>query len=496
MTKNVNLTGQNESPPNNGLENGNGKRSAAGLVVSGLVVVVGSWIGMAAYMDYRLQGMEKRINADAKHNIVSVSDKTNTTLSKFGKDLETKINDTSSILAKGLLDIKQTDEGYHSETLQAIAKNGSEVAQAVSNIESTNQDIVRVVQTLGRTSRISGEAILTAVQNLDSNMVEANTGLLAQIDQKNQTLKDLIKLSNNNTNTQLSELASSVNTIENRNQNDSQKISAELTLMAQKISNLGKDIDSSNKAVSELCASVPQLQKDNQQQMCTLTESTQTIQKDIQSNLGDLQAKVNQMNASIDSTSESMMRALYITSEGMEGTKVEIKSQLENSKKQTSVEIGKLVQSLRDVSSKLDTLKQDVAQNPEAQSSYVPLEETPQFEKLTSTLQGITKKTNTLRSQIDNQVKEVKARTETLFAKENAPENGDALREMLHTFTSLADTAGGQLDSLLERLESLDKIVAGLCSDPPCEKPTKETAATVPIQQDENKDNSRELSMQ
>jgi hypothetical protein len=492
MTKNVNPTVQNESPPTNGLENGNGKKSAAGLIVSGLVVVVGSWIGMAAYMDYRLQGIEKRINADAKHHITAVAEKTNKSLSKFGKDLETKINDTSSILAKGLLDIKETDQGYHTETLQAIEKTGSEVAQ----VASSNQDIVRVVQTLGRTSRISGEAILTAVQNLDSNIVDANTGLLARIDQNNQTLEDLVKLSNNNTKTQLAELASSVNTIANGSQNDSQKISDELSLLADKISNLGKDIDSSNKAVSELCVSVPQLQKDNQQQMYTITESTKTTQKDIQSNIADLQTKVNQMNASIDSTSESMMRALYITSEGMEGTKVEIKSQLENSKKQTTVEIGKLVQSLRDVSSKLDNLKQDVAQTPETQSSYLPIQETPQFEKLTSTLQGISKKTNTLRSQIDNQVKEVKARTETLFAKEDALKNDAALREMLHTFTSLADTAGGQLDSLLERLESLDKIVAGLCVDTSNEKPTKETAATVPTQQEETKDKTRELSMQ
>ena len=55
----------------------NGARSSTGLVVAGLVTIVGSWIGMAAYMDYRLNEVEQ-----SQQKVVSAVDSTRASLNE------------------------------------------------------------------------------------------------------------------------------------------------------------------------------------------------------------------------------------------------------------------------------------------------------------------------------------------------------------------------------------------------------------------------------
>ncbi len=43
-----------------------GNRNTTGIVVTGLVTIVGSWVGMAAYMDYRIQNIEKKLSNETK----------------------------------------------------------------------------------------------------------------------------------------------------------------------------------------------------------------------------------------------------------------------------------------------------------------------------------------------------------------------------------------------------------------------------------------------
>ncbi len=496
MTDSSKIPEKNGAPPVNGLESGNGTRSAAGLVVAGLVTVVGSWIGMAAYMDYRLQGMEERFTNETKQQVTSVADTTRTTLnsqiSQFSNGIHSKIDDTSSILAKGLLDLNQKQEENQSATLAAIEQNGKVVTDQFRELEKTshneiatllqtqqesiqngltqltalveagNREIAQNADTIQRANRTSSEAVLAAVTNLDNNLAEMNSGIRAHIDTNARSLEDLVKQSNETNGKQLAELASNMTSVATGANEGSMKLSAEMTALAQRISMMKNEIATSQSTVRELSASIPEWQKANQEQLKTLSDASSSITQQMKTQVAEIQDKIKEMGQRIDSTSESLLRALYMTSEGMEGTKIEIKSQLENSKQETAAEIRNLAQSLQGVSTQIENLQKNVtSQTTGSQSSALPFTEMPEFGQLMASLQSISLKVNDLRSQIDSQVLEVKTRTETLLNESGTPEKAETLRDMLHNFTSLAELAGGRLDILLEGLQEAHSIIEG-----------------------------------
>lgn len=496
MTDSTKIPEKNGTPPVNGLESGNGTRSAAGLVVAGLVTVVGSWIGMAAYMDYRLQGMEERFTNETKQQVTSVADTTRTTLnshiSQLSNGLHSKIDDTSSILAKGLLDLNQKQEENQSATLTAIEQNGkvvtdrfsefeksshSEIAallqtqqesilngltQLTACVEAGNREIAQTADTIQRASRTSSEAVLAAISNLENNLTEMNSGIRAHIDSNARSLEDLVKQSNETNEKQLAELASNMSSVTTGANEGSMKLSAEMTALAQRISMMKNEIATSQSTVRELSASIPEWQKASQEQLKTLSDASASITLQMKTQVSEVQDKIKEMGQRIDKTSESMLRALYMTSEGMEGTKIEIKSQLENSKKETSAEIRNLAQTLQAVSALIENLQKNVSsQTTGSQSSALPFLKMPEFDQLMASLQSVSLKVNDLRSQIDSQVLEVKTRTEALLNESGTPEKAEALRDMLHNFTSLAELAGGRLDILLEGLQEAHSIIEG-----------------------------------
>ncbi|MBN2329644.1 MAG: hypothetical protein JXR73_21060 [Candidatus Omnitrophica bacterium] len=517
MANNTKNTEKNGRSAANGLENGNGARSAAGLVVAGLVTVVGSWIGMAAYMDYRLQGMEDRIATETKQQVVSVVDASRTTLgaqiNTFSDGITTKINDTSSVLAKGLLDLTEKQESRHQKTMEAIDQNDANLSLAMNDLKSTaldeirtslksqqesiqnditqltakveagNQDISQAVQTISRSTRSSNDAVLAAVQNMKNNLAEMNTGLLAHMDANAQSLQDLINLSNQQRSQELVDLAAQFNLAAEGSNEGAKILSEQLAVLAQRVTTLSDEMVESQNAVQELSVQVPDWKNASQKQILQISETAQSIQKSLSDQVDGLQNKMSEMDKRLNSTSETLMRALYLTSEGMEGTKVEIKSHLENSKQETSAEIRNLVQGLSDVSRQIEMLKENVTtKTAGSQSSSLPFLQTPQFEQLVSSIQTISSKTNSLRDQIDSQVKEVKARTETLLGNESAPDQTGALRDMLLNFTSLADMAGGELDTLLEGLHHVTVMVEDIKG----EKITQEADAASAALEGEN----------
>lgn len=485
----IQSSGKN-APTVKGLENGNGTRSVAGLVVAGLVTVAGSWIGMAAYMDYRLQSLEDRLINETKQQVVSIADTTRTTfntqLTQVNDGLAGKIENTASTLARGIIDIKQTQTKMANEILTGnvvaeqigdlkaqiqsfiTEKQGSlqnEVAQLAAKIENGNQTVSQALEVHSNANRSSDEALLTALQNLGTNLGEVNTGLLARMDTNAKSLEDLVK---------------------NTNENNVQLLYKELSALAEKVTSLNTEFSNSQTALRELNASVPEWQKSSQEQLAQLTESNQSVTQDLQSQMGELQTKFNEMDQQITSANESLMRALYVTSEGMEGAKIEIKSELENSKQVTSTEIHNLVQNLQDVSKQIESIKQNIStQTTGSQSSALPFPKTPEFEKLVSSLQSISLKTNDLRTQIDSRVKEVQEKTETWLGRDDASEKAGAIRDMLLNYTSLAEMAGGKLDTLIEGLQNIGQIMESINGgkisqerdtaqlSPSCEKPTE-----------------------
>lgn len=485
---NTKTPGKNGAQHAAGLENGNGTRSAAGLVVAGLVTVIGSWIGMAAYMDYRLQSMEERINNGTKQQVAAAADVTRTTLNtsvaQLTQGVNSKIDSTSSILAGGILEIKQSQSQMTNDILTAntlteqlnelknsiqtfvAEKQGAlqdNLVQLAAKVEEGNLNTYRTVESVAQANRSSQEAILAAIQGVDSNLAEVNSSLLAHMDTNVKSLEDLVRTNQETNAKQLSDLAANVTSISSGANENSQQINSELSSLAEKVTSLSDEFTASQDSMRTLSESLPQWQKSGQELINQWMESAKTSNQDLQTQVGEIQTKFQEMSQRLDSANESLMRALYVTSEGMEGTKVEIKSELENSKQTTSTEIKNLAQSLQDVSKQIESIKQNIStQTTGAQSSSTPFTQTPEFEKLVASLQSISLKTGDLRSQIDSQVNEVKTRTETLLGQDSASEKAGAMRDMLKNFTSLAETAGGQLDTLIEGLQNVSLMVDGL----------------------------------
>ncbi|MGC9327242.1 MAG: hypothetical protein ACP5I1_06390, partial [Candidatus Hinthialibacter sp.] len=435
MANNSKNTRKNGRAAENELTHGNGARSAAGLVAAGLVTIVGSWIGMAAYMDYRLQGIEDRIATETQQQVVSAVDSSRTILGsqidKFSNGITTKINDTSSVLAKGLLDLTEKQEIRHQKTLEAINQNDAnlslamndlknsalnkihttlssqqelihnEISQLAEKVEENNHGISQTVQTISRSTLSAHDAVLAAVQNVNNNLAEVNTGLLAHMDANAQSLQDLIHLSNQQRSQELVDLADQFNLAAESTNEGAQILSERLAVLAQRVTTLSDEMLDSHHAVQELSAQVPEWEKANQKTILQISETAQSIQKSLSDQVSSIQVKMSEMDDQLNSTSETLMRALYLTSEGMEGTKVEIKSHLENSKQETTAEIRNLVQCLSNVSRQIELLQDNAAaKTAVSPSGSLPLNQTQQLEKLASSIQSISLKTNGLRAQI------------------------------------------------------------------------------------------------
>ena len=73
--------------------------------------------------------------------------------------------------------------------------------------------------------------------------------------------------------------------------------------------------------------------------------------------ISDIHGRINEMNKGLEANSETMMNALYVNSQGLEGTRVDLKSDLVMSRQETSAQLQDLSQSLQAISSELKTLK-------------------------------------------------------------------------------------------------------------------------------------------
>ncbi len=437
----------------------NGARSSTGLVVAGLVTIVGSWIGMAAYMDYRLNEVEQSqqkvvsavdsTRASLNEQIQTLTEKNRASLSEemkaAGQHLGEQIKDTSGVLAKGILDLTQKEDDHYAAAMGVLNENKTLLGNAVESSQSAQN------------------AMLGAVQSLDKNLTAANTELREHLDATAGALQDLVKQSDLNSAARLNDLAASLSTNANQMQTETQQFSAELTALARQVSDLQSEVSSSRDAMQAMNASLPGWQETSDQKITALQSSAQATQDNLRKDLDALQQKINEIGQRLDSTAESMMKALYLTSEGLEGARVELKSEFESSRSETAADIQNLVQSVRGITETLEKLKNVDAQSSlETQSRLLPPQDTQPLQSLTVSLQEITGKAQSLRDQITSQVDEAKARTQILMARNDEAGQAQVLVEILSQFTSLADLAGGQLQSFVERLDSISGTVKAL----------------------------------
>lgn len=457
MTTQLNSQVTPNSPNPTSPDMENGARSSTGLVVAGLVTIVGSWIGMAAYLDYRLNEVEQN-----QQKVVSAVDSARSTLNEqiqtlaeqnraalsdqlygVSQNLSEKIKDTSGVLAKGILDLTQKEDDHFAAAMGLLNENKTHLAGALEAQQTTQS------------------SILSAIQNLDQHLASAHTALQERIDATAGSLQELVQQSDQNTLTQLNELASSLSENAKQILTETQQFSSELTALARQVTDLESNVHSSQQILKTMNENLPAWQDASAQQITAAQTAALTTQDNLRKDLENLQQKINEISLRLDSTADSMMKALYLTSEGLEGARIELKTEFENTRNETAAEIQNLVQSVRGITETLEKLKTaDNQSSLETQSGRLMPQDVQPLQALNGSLREITDKANLLREQITSQVEEAKARAQILLNRSDDPGQAQALVEILSQFTSLADLAGGQLQAFAERIDSLTEPTA------------------------------------
>jgi len=496
-TNSVNNTEKNRGTPEAPAGN-NEKGSSTGLVVAGLVTIVGSWVGMAAYMDYRLESVEQKISTEYKQ-VMSAYENGNAGINQHFTNVTAKVNETSSVLAKGILELTQKGDERFNQMMQgintnnaALDKNGkditaaldkslkdsekqitsllsrnqatteNEIAKAIASItekqDVKNQAIAETIAGLKTESTEQGKAMISALEGVNKNIGETRSGLLTQIDNSNKSLTELIKLSNDAQPEKLTQLASSMT---EEIKADSKKYSAEISALAQRLNTVQQQVTHSQNTIQELSKIAPDLRENSAKQVAALNQIASTLDQRMQENLSLMEKKVASLSATLDNTANTLMKSLYSATEGLEGTKVELKSELVSRNKETQDGLKALAQAIQQINAVLESLKENVAKKTSvSQSSGSMADKMKELNDISNAVKILSEKMNALRMQIAGQIIEAKARAKNVMEKVGASDQSQSISEVLNQFNRIAEDAAGQLDTFTKSLTGVSDAVA------------------------------------
>ncbi len=380
-----------KSPPSPGGLTGKGY--ASGLLMTG-VVIVGSWMGMAAYVDYRLQDVEKHL-ANNREAIVS---KVTTETQKARDAVVQQTSKNSSILAQGILEITEnTNNGFKAtqESLtsfqQSLSENQqSSTASLQDDIESARQAVIdelsssqqKITKSLAaqwdKAQSSQSKTINTALNDLKTNQQESTGLILAAVDTvgsdvkstKNvltenlnssmKSLQDLVKNGNINQREQFDQLLANIGGINEQTAGTNETIGNQLQGLADQVAVLHQNIKSTQGSLEEVQGFMPEIRKTYETQWAEWVKYTDNSVGTLSSTISKIHGRIDEVNQGLKTASESMMNALYANSQGLEGTRVDLKSDLVISREETSAQLQDLSQSLQAISSELKTLQTKV----------------------------------------------------------------------------------------------------------------------------------------
>lgn len=371
-----------------------GKGYASGLLMTG-VVIVGSWMGMAAYVDYRLQDVEKHLAGNREEIVAQVNQETQ----KTRDALVLRVNETSSVLAKGILEITETTNNGFENTKESLTAyqeslNQSQQSSAEAlkkDIEASKQAVIETIsssqndlskslasqwnraqdvqsQTLQTaltdiktTQTDSTGQILGAVHEVGSDVKNAKNAIGESINTSLESLQDLVKNGNLNQREQFDQLLTNLGGINEQTSGTSETIGNQLQGLADQVAVLHQNLKSSQGSLDEIQAFMPEIRKTYEAQLAEWRKQSDQSVSSLTTKITELHSQIDDMSNGLKTASETMMNALYVNSQGLEGTRVDLKSDLVLSREETSAQLQDLSQSLQAISSDLKTLQSKVS---------------------------------------------------------------------------------------------------------------------------------------
>jgi len=421
-------------------------RSSASLVIAGLVTIVGSWVGMAAYVDYRLDGMEKNLAAETQKAIaaearpIAASLENNKSsldlsLTSMQQKVLADLNEKSSVLAKGILDLNQKADENFAKTTKTLADNNAAVSASVGDALKNSQNELTAL--LAQNQENASKQIIASFDNLTGNLNESQSAILSKIETSSSSLKDLVELSNKNQNDNLAALASLANQIKDSQQNIA-NVQSSAAIQIDQLTNL-----------------MPGWRKTNEEQLAALGDKTGVLEQGVKETLAALQDKFADLKQTVGAANESMMKTLFLTSEGVAGTKSELKSDVAGAKDETCKGLQQLNESIANLSTVLENMKKE-----STKSAAVPLKESKEFKSLASGLDSLSERLSGARSEMTRQFEAARDRARAYLAGTSDPDQVKKLEEVFNQFSSMAEQVDQQLDSMNESLKSLTGAIA------------------------------------
>lgn len=371
-----------------------GKGYASGLLMTG-VVIVGSWMGMAAYIDYRLQDVEKHLAGNRETIVSQVKLETQ----KTQDALVLRVNETSSVLAKGILEITDnTNQGFKNtkEALtvyqqsinenqqstatvlkqdidaarQAVIEELSSSQQKISKSLAAQWDQVQTSQSqaletalieLKSTQDESTGKILSAVDSVGSEVKGAKSAINESLNSSMKSLQDLVKNGNINQREQFNQLLATVGGLNEQTAGTNETVGNQLQGLADQVAVLHQTMQDTQGSLDQVQAFMPEIRRTYEAQWSEWVKYSDENVGKLTTKISDIHGRINEMNKGLEANSETMMNALYVNSQGLEGTRVDLKSDLVMSRQETSAQLQDLSQSLQAISSELKTLQTQVS---------------------------------------------------------------------------------------------------------------------------------------
>ncbi|MBI1387070.1 MAG: hypothetical protein GC154_01305 [bacterium] len=378
-----------QSPQPQGLT---GRGYASGLLMTG-VVIVGSWMGMAAYVDYRLQGMEDQLSGNTQTIVSHVDDNQK----QLEGNLIKRVNDTSSVLAKGLLEMTETTGQRFDATMEKLASYQDSVNQSqqslaqsiktdlsdsqnavLQKIASENKNLAaQLAQHIDQNQSQQSESlqsalakldtnqskyskeILTSVKEVGNNVTQTRSVLSDAVTSSMKSLQELVSSDSATSREEFKQLAGALNGFQSQEQGGSETILSQLKGMATQIDSLHQNVSAARGSMEDIQNTMPQFREAYDAQWKQMQTRTDEMTAQLTQQISQLQKSLALINQSLKEASESVLNAVYVNTQGLEGTRAEIKSDLALSHDETSEQLQNLTATIQSFSTVLQGLSPD-----------------------------------------------------------------------------------------------------------------------------------------
>lgn len=471
-----------------------------GLVLSG--VVIGSCAALAVYVDYRLNSVERLIGQQTQEVSGTLDSHTASLRTEIG-DGRKEFKEHASILAKGIVDLTEQERTHHTNLLEqvigfegiidekqkeinAVLVAHQEIGQQqlqtlfddyTSGLAEQNNSIVSALTQVQSGQIHLQDEVSAAVRGMDGRLEETRQSIVRAVNVSKESLAELIQLADQSQQGRLAELASEFAGLADDESSESLAMKSDIQRLAVQIDNLKKNVESAESAAHELKSMIPSMRDENDALLEATSEALQARMSDLVREQFALQVnalneRIEGLYASLDQTSQSLLKAMFMTNENMDDIRIEVKSGLTMGRQETADQLHSLARTVLSISEELQRLT--VAADRQAASALESSSVCPaQMELYQNAIHGLVGKMTSLRTLLDEHVNAALLEGQPL-----ADSPSDDLPPLSRVMRQVEQLAG-EIDEQLAELSRDIRLLSHASVDKEAASTEEETAPTV-----------------